>query len=80
MVVRTGWEAVLWRYQLEPANGGTDITESFEFVWLPFDARIAEDFLMSDRDRRREQGMRATLGWIKAIADAGEPSGADPSN
>ncbi len=78
--VRGERECVRWRYQLEPANGGTDITESFEVVWLPLDARIGEDFLMRDRDRRREQGMRATLERIKAIAEAGEPSGADPSS
>jgi uncharacterized protein YndB with AHSA1/START domain len=76
--MRGAREVVCWRYHLEAANGGTDVTESFECVWLPLDARIAEDFLMRDRDRRREAGMRQTLERIKAIAEAEERSGASP--
>jgi len=70
-------ECVRWRYQLAPAGGGTDLTESFEVIWLRLDARIAEDFVMRDRDRRREEGMHATLERIKAVAEAGERSAAD---
>jgi len=49
-------ECVRWRYQLEPADGGTDIIESFDVIWLPRDAVLFEDFLMRDRDRRRRRG------------------------
>ena len=70
-------ECVRWRYQLAPADGGTDLTESFGVMWLRLDARIAEDFLMRDRDRRREEGMRSTLENIKTIAEAEERSGAE---
>jgi uncharacterized protein YndB with AHSA1/START domain len=68
--VQRGRELVRWRYQFEPADGGTDVTESFEVIWLPFTARLAEDVLMRDRDRRREQAMRTTLNRIKDIAEA----------
>jgi uncharacterized protein YndB with AHSA1/START domain len=75
-----GREGVRWRYQLEPADGGTDLTESFEVMWLPLGPCIAEDFLMRDRDRRREQGMRTTLERIKAIAEAAKQSSSDSSS
>jgi uncharacterized protein YndB with AHSA1/START domain len=67
-----GREGVRWRYQLEKTQSGTEVMESFEVVWLPFGARIAEDFRMRDRDRRREEAMRTTLARIKAIAEAAE--------
>jgi hypothetical protein len=60
---------------LEPAGGGTDLTESFECISLPLDARFAEDFLMRDRDRRREDAMRTTLERIKAALEAPAPTG-----
>jgi uncharacterized protein YndB with AHSA1/START domain len=68
--VRGDRELVTWSYRLEPADGGgTDLTESFQCHWLPLSAVIAEDFLMPDRDRRREASMQATLGRIKAAAE-----------
>ena len=55
---------------LQPSNGGTDVTESFEAVWWPLDVRFFEDIVMRGRDRQREQGMRATLERIKAVVQA----------
>ena len=63
-------EMVTWCYRLEPSDGGMDLVESFEVHWLPISARLAEDYLMFDRDRRREEAMRQTLGRIKALAEA----------
>jgi uncharacterized protein YndB with AHSA1/START domain len=63
-------ELVRWHYRFEPADGGTDLTESFEVVWLPPTAAYVEDVVMRDRDRRREEAMRATLERIKDIAEA----------
>jgi len=60
---------VRWRYLLEPASGGTDLIESFQVIWLPFTVRLAEDVLMRDRDRRREEAMRVTLNRIKGRAE-----------
>jgi uncharacterized protein YndB with AHSA1/START domain len=78
-------ELVRWRYRLEPAAGGTDLIESFQVDWLPLTARFAEDMLMRDRDRRREEAMRATLNRIKGLAEnsngpAGPPSGTAAAN
>jgi len=39
--------------------------------WLPVTARLAEDVLMRDRDRRRQEAMRATLNRIKELAENG---------
>jgi uncharacterized protein YndB with AHSA1/START domain len=68
--VEGGRELVRWCYLFEPADGGTDVTESFEVVWLPPMAAYGEDVLMRDRDRRREEAMRTTLNRIKDIAEA----------
>jgi uncharacterized protein YndB with AHSA1/START domain len=67
--IERGRELVRWSYRLEPADGGTDVTESFDVRWLPFMARLAEDVLMRNRDQRREGAMRATLQRIKDIAE-----------
>ena len=68
-------EMVRWRYVLEPADGGTELTESFECVWLPLYARLAEDVLMRDRDRRRQDAMRTTLERIKGAVEQPTPTG-----
>jgi uncharacterized protein YndB with AHSA1/START domain len=72
-------ELVRWRYLLEPASGGTDLIESFQVIWLPFTVRVAEDMLMRDRDRCREEAMRTTLSRIKAYAEGAPTAAARPS-
>lgn len=69
--VQKGRKLVRWTYRMEPAGAGTDLTESFECIHLPLSATVAEDFLMRDRDRRREEAMRETLSRIKAAAERG---------
>ena len=57
-----------WRYQLEPAADGTDVTESFE---LP-DTLLTRLYWMiagSARGRTNQDGMRVTLEKIKAVAE-----------
>ena len=66
--------------RLEPAEGGTNLTESFEVRWLPPTAVLAEDFLMRDRDRRRDEAMRATLGRIKAAVESAVTGGTPASS
>jgi hypothetical protein len=66
-----GKEMVTRSYRIEPSDHGSDVVESFEVQWLPISARIAEDFLMRDRDRRREEAIRTTLERIKHIAETG---------
>ncbi len=58
-----------WRYELRPAAGGTDVTESFELADL-LATRLY--WMLAGRARRRTNldGMRATLERIRAIAEA----------
>jgi Polyketide cyclase / dehydrase and lipid transport len=59
-----------WRYRLEPAAGGTDVTESFE---LPDTPLVRLYWLVAGRARRRVNldGMRTTLEKVKAAAESG---------
>lgn len=58
-----------WRYELTPAAGGTDVTESFDLgdnlwvrIWRPLGGFL--------RQRRNERDMRRTLERVKAVAEA----------
>ncbi|HET7523448.1 MAG TPA: SRPBCC family protein [Acidimicrobiales bacterium] len=68
--VKGARELVVWAYRLQPASQGCELTESFEVQWLPPTAVLAEDFLMRDRDRRRDEAMRSTLARIKKAAES----------
>jgi uncharacterized membrane protein len=69
--VQRGRELVRWTYRLEPeANGRTELIESFVVQYLPPVARLAEDVLMRDRDRRRKTAMKETLERIKSVVEA----------
>lgn len=68
--VQRGRELVRWRYRFEPAEGGTEITESFQVMWLPPMARLFEDVIMLNRDRQREGAMRVTLERIKQAVES----------
>jgi len=68
--VRGRRELVVWTYRLQPVSEGSDLTESFEVRWLPPSAVLAEDFLMRDRDRRRDEAMRSTLARIKKAVES----------
>jgi len=68
--IQRGRELVTWRYRFEPDGSGTEVTESFQVHWLPPLARFFEDVLMVNRDRAREDAMRATLERIKRVAEA----------
>ena len=59
-----------WRYQLEPAADGTDVTESFE---LPGTLPIRLYWSVAGRARLRTNldGMRATLERMKVAAERG---------
>lgn len=58
-----------WRYEMVAADGGTDVTESYDLgdnlftkVWRPLGGFL--------RDRRNRRDMRTTLERIKAVAEA----------
>jgi uncharacterized protein YndB with AHSA1/START domain len=65
-------ELVRWTYRLDPDGDGTVLIESFQIYSLPRYARIAEDYLMRDRDRRRQVAMATTLEKIQAVAESGK--------
>lgn len=67
--VQRGRDLVTWKYHFEPEGSGTKVTESFQVHWLPPLARFFEDVLMVNRDRSREDAMRATLERIKEVAE-----------
>ena len=59
-----------WRYELEPAEGGTILAESFEALWY---IRIVVRLLFGGpraRLAQMEDGMRRTLEQIKAAAES----------
>jgi uncharacterized protein YndB with AHSA1/START domain len=68
--VLTGGRALnTWRYRLEPAGGGTDVTESFELADTPA-LRLYWRLLGWARGRTNREGMRATLERIKAEVES----------
>ena len=68
--IQSGRELVRWRYRFKPADDGTDVAESFEVLWPPPLACLFEDVMMVNRDRKREEAMRATLERIRQTAEA----------
>ena len=62
-------EATRWRYRLAAADGGTDVTESWEEVWSPAPMRMFNGLLR--RYKKLDEGVQATLQRLKAAAEAG---------
>lgn len=58
-----------WRYRLDPAEGGTDVTESFELADAAL-LRLYWALLGWARGRTNREGMRTTLNRIKAVVEA----------
>ena len=58
-----------WRYVLTPADGGTDVTESFELSPVPL-LRLYWALLGWTRGRTNINGMRTTLERMKVAAEA----------
>jgi uncharacterized protein YndB with AHSA1/START domain len=54
-----------WRYQLEPAADGTDVTESFQLADTA-PVRVYWTLLGRARGKTNREGMRTTLERIKA--------------
>jgi len=60
-----------WRYQLEPAEGGTAVTESFELPRI-LPIRLYWMVAGSRRGAANQAGMRLTLERIKSVVEAAE--------
>lgn len=59
-----------WRYRLEPAGEGTDVTESFELAPSPL-LRLYWVLAGWARGRTNREGMRTTLERIRTVVEAG---------
>jgi uncharacterized protein YndB with AHSA1/START domain len=67
-----------WRYRLEPSDGGTDVTESFQLADKVL-LRLYWKVLGWSRGRTNMEDMRRTLLAIKAEAERGDPPNGAPS-
>jgi hypothetical protein len=63
-----GKESTMWRYQLDPVDGGTCVTESYEVKTIPAWARVID--VPTNRAQELREGMRHTLARLKAAAEA----------
>jgi hypothetical protein len=64
-----GREETLWRYQFNQVGAGTEVIESYQFLWCPIANRIAELPILRDKQLRR--GIQETLTRIKTAAERG---------
>lgn len=81
VVGHLGRDMTRWTYRLEPSDGGTDVTESFELLAsLPFYLRWTDRFAMGVKDRKAdlEANMRETLNRLKAAAEHGNSMATQP--
>ncbi len=62
-----GRESVVWRYRMEPADGGTRVTESYEVGRIPVWARVVD--VPTNRHRDLLKNMTQTLERLKAAAE-----------
>lgn len=63
-----GREETRWRYVLTPTAAGTEVVETYEFLWCPLANRVAE--LLIPRDRQLRRGIQQTLARVGAAAEA----------
>lgn len=63
-----GREETRWRFLLTPTETGTEVVETYEFLWCPLAHRVLETFVPRDRQLRR--GMNQTLTNLAAAAEA----------
>jgi hypothetical protein len=64
---KEGPQETLWRYQFSQVGAGTEVIESYRFLWCPIANRIAE--LPIPRDKHLPRGIQETLHRIKAAAE-----------
>ena len=67
-VISAGRRVNTWRYDIEPAGNGTDVTESFSLVPM-LSLRLYWLLAGWARGRTNRQGMRTTLERIKAVVE-----------
>lgn len=67
-----GRDETRWRYQLRPEGSGTEVVETYQFLWCPIVNRISD--VLIPRDRQLRRGIRQTLDRIKNAAEAEQQS------
>ena len=68
-VMTAGRTVNTWGYRLQPAGGGTDVTEYFRLT-ENIGTRIYWSIIGSRRGRNNERDMRTTLERMKAVVEA----------
>ncbi|SBS76251.1 Polyketide cyclase/dehydrase [uncultured Mycobacterium sp.] len=64
---KDGRTETLWHYKFHPFGSGTELIESYQFLWCPIANRIAE--LPIPRDKQLRHGIQTSLPRIKAAAE-----------
>lgn len=62
-----GREQTRWRYLIEGDHTTARLTESYEFIWCPLVARLAE--IPIPRDQQLQRGIEQTVRRIKDTAE-----------
>lgn len=62
-------ESTRWQYTLEPANGGTELTETYEPVWAPGYVRVLGKLAEKRMARESRKNLRASLERIKRTVE-----------
>lgn len=62
-------ESTRWQYTLEPANGGTELTETYEPVWAPGYVRVLGKLAGKRMARESQKNLRASLERIKRTVE-----------
>ena len=66
-----GHESTRWRYELEPTDGGTRLTQAYEALYVPNWLRVLllVPGARAKSDRDRDWNIRTSLDRLKAIAE-----------
>ena len=68
---RDGQVRTRWTYRLDPREGGTTLTESWErVVQIPPLAKLVERLVLGGRDKHNRANITSSLQRIKAIAES----------
>jgi ribosome-associated toxin RatA of RatAB toxin-antitoxin module len=75
-----GGSLVHWAFRMEPADGGTRLTEAWEFLPAGIDLfheryGDAAEEQIADRTRAAHEGIPATLEAVRRIAEGAPPAG-----
>ena len=76
--VLTKPDSTVWRYRFESADGGTDVTESYEVVKLPPRLLLAVYRRLLPHHMDMRPHLRRTLEALKRTAETDSASMADP--